>query len=113
MKKSGVNLKEVMNTEILPCAKAGDFEFWVKTAVGTLEKHAEGKPRARVFAHALWGLASDAEWAAWEPWIKAALTADGFASMAPLFVREAAAAVAPAAAPAPAAAAPAADAEVS
>jgi len=88
MKKSGVNLKEIMNSDILPCAKAGDFEFWVTTAMQILEKHNEGKPRARVFAHALWGLASKEEWLVWEPWVKAGLSSKAYAEMAPLFVRD-------------------------
>lgn len=87
LKKSGHNLKEAMATRILPAAIAGDFEHFVTYGVRMSEKHDGGKPRARVFAHALWGVATDEQWAEWHPWIKAGLSADKYASMAPLFVR--------------------------
>eukprot|EP00035_Acanthoeca_spectabilis_P011630 m.205319 g.205319 ORF g.205319 m.205319 type:complete len:282 (+) comp15408_c0_seq1:153-998(+) len=87
LKKSGENLKERMCKDILPCARAGDFEFWVTTAMQVLEKHAEGQPRARVFAHALWGCATDSEWAEWQPWIEAGLSKDLYTQIAPLIAR--------------------------
>jgi hypothetical protein len=52
-----------------------------------LERHHEGQPRARVFAHALWGVGTPEEWAVWEPWIQESLSAELYTEMAPLFVR--------------------------
>jgi hypothetical protein len=89
LKKNGENLKDLMNTDILPCARAGDFQFWVTTAMQVLEKHSNGMPRARVFAHALWGLAKSAsEWDELQPWIEDGLSPQLYSEMAPLFVRE-------------------------
>jgi hypothetical protein len=54
-----------------------------------LEKHSNGMPRARVFAHALWGLAKSAsEWDELQPWIEDGLSPQLYSEMAPLFVRE-------------------------
>ena len=53
-----------------------------------LERYHEGQPRARVFAHALWGLGTPAEWAEWEPWVQGSLSPELYAEMAPLFVRD-------------------------
>lgn len=90
LKQSGVNLKQEMATKILPAALAGDFKFFVTFAMTTLEKHSGGMPRARVFAHALWGVATDTQWDTWEPWVKEGLSDSLFAEMAPLFARDAA-----------------------
>ena len=83
--KQGESLKDIMNTHILPCAKASDYEFWVKTAMEVLERHPENMPRARVFSHALWGLSNDTEWDQLEPWIQSSLSPKLWSEISPLF----------------------------
>jgi hypothetical protein len=47
-----------------------DMEFFIKYANVVLEQHAEGKPRARVFDHALWAVSTPDEWKHYNQWIQ-------------------------------------------
>jgi hypothetical protein len=46
-----------------------------------LEKHDGGKPRARVFAHALQTVATAEQWPQWREWIKKGLSEEGLATV--------------------------------
>lgn len=76
MAKAKVNLVEVLRTDVLSCAwNEDDFGDAFLTVAGqTLEKHAGGKPRPRVFFHALQKVASNEQWDAWLPFIKKGLS---------------------------------------
>ena len=74
LSKSGVNMKELMVNEILSLVvDSPDFQFFVQHANYILDKHAGGKPRARVFDHALWICATPEQWNQWRAWIEASL----------------------------------------
>jgi hypothetical protein len=77
MAKSGKhNMKQIMREEILASiVDSKDFEFWIKYANEVLERHPEGMPRVRVFDHALWAVASPAQWEEWDKWIKETVSA--------------------------------------
>lgn len=82
---SGTNMRNLVNNDLLPQATASpDFEFWVKFAMGKLEKHHEGKPRARVFAHALIACGAPAQQSLWMGWVKASLSPGLFNKIAGL-----------------------------
>lgn len=71
MKKSGVNMAELMKDEILALVvNSPDFQFFVQHATSVLERHHNNMPRARVFSHALCKCASEEEWEIWKGWIK-------------------------------------------
>mmetsp|Transcript_1029 Transcript_1029/g.2432 ORF Transcript_1029/g.2432 Transcript_1029/m.2432 type:complete len:273 (-) Transcript_1029:365-1183(-) len=79
MVKSGVSLKVVMKTEILPLVEEGDdFEFFVKFANETLNNHLGGMPRVRVFDHALWAVVEPSKWEIYDKWIKDTVTSDQY-----------------------------------
>jgi hypothetical protein len=79
MAQTGHNLKEYMQTEILPLVSNDpDFEFWVRYANDVLERHAEGMPRVRVFDHALWAVATPEQWAVWDKWIQETLSEEKY-----------------------------------
>jgi hypothetical protein len=85
MAMKGANLKALMADELLPPALASaDFRFFVEFAMRKLEKHHEGKPRVRVFAHALAACATPEQWAEWEPWVRGALSPELYEEIAPL-----------------------------
>mmetsp|Transcript_14070 Transcript_14070/g.18348 ORF Transcript_14070/g.18348 Transcript_14070/m.18348 type:complete len:252 (+) Transcript_14070:243-998(+) len=74
MQKAGENVKKLMREELLDTVSGSpDFEFFVKFANEMLDKHPEGQPRARVWDHALWALATEEEWTVWDAWIKESL----------------------------------------
>lgn len=74
MKKQGEDLKKIMAEHILPCVEESEMNFFLSFAMLMLEKHAEGRPRARVFAHAASTVATPDQWRAWHPIIKANLS---------------------------------------
>ncbi len=68
-------LKKYMCEDILPIVSGSpEWEFFVKYANEILEKYNDGMPRARVFDHALWAVASPEQWAAWSGWMQEVLT---------------------------------------
>lgn len=69
MMKAGHPMKQFMKEEILPNAKT-DMEFFVKYAMAKLEAASGPMPRFRVFAHALWAVATPEEWTVWDAWIR-------------------------------------------
>eukprot|EP00523_Entomoneis_sp_CCMP467_P017183 CAMPEP_0168770362 /NCGR_PEP_ID=MMETSP0725-20121227/2879_1 /TAXON_ID=265536 /ORGANISM="Amphiprora sp., Strain CCMP467" /LENGTH=271 /DNA_ID=CAMNT_0008819801 /DNA_START=24 /DNA_END=839 /DNA_ORIENTATION=- len=74
MKKMGVPMKKLMIQELLALVvDSPDFEFFVKFANEILEKHTGGMPRARVWDHALWAVATPDQWTVWDAWIKETL----------------------------------------
>ena len=78
MKKSGVPLKKVMMTEILPAAVTADMKFFLVFAMQKLEKVSQEMPRARVFAHAIQANATEDQWVEWKEHIKEGLSAEGY-----------------------------------
>lgn len=75
LKKNGADLTEIMKKEIFALIKdSPDLEFFIKFANSTLDKHHGDMPRARVFDHALWAIATDAQWQLWDEWIQESLT---------------------------------------
>jgi hypothetical protein len=50
-----------------------DFEFFIKYANEMLDKHNGGMPKARVFDHALWAVATPDQWNQWSGWMKESL----------------------------------------
>ena len=83
MMKRGINIRKYIISDILPVLleQDDDLEFFIKFANEILEKHdvVEGKPRVRVFDHALWSLASsDEQWSVWNTWIKDSLSEDKY-----------------------------------
>jgi hypothetical protein len=75
MKKSGKNLKALMQQEIFPiAAQHPDFEFFIKYANEVLERHPGGMPRVRVWDLAVWAAASTEEWKQIDKWIKETLS---------------------------------------
>eukprot|EP00527_Entomoneis_sp_CCMP2396_P005948 CAMPEP_0198140252 /NCGR_PEP_ID=MMETSP1443-20131203/3449_1 /TAXON_ID=186043 /ORGANISM="Entomoneis sp., Strain CCMP2396" /LENGTH=265 /DNA_ID=CAMNT_0043802625 /DNA_START=233 /DNA_END=1030 /DNA_ORIENTATION=- len=74
MKKNGVDLKTVIVEEVLAAVvDLPDFEFFIKFGNEILEKHHQGQPRARVWDHALWAVATEEQWVVWDAWIKESL----------------------------------------
>ncbi len=77
--KSGANMKELMKNEILATVlDSPDFKFFVQHANFILDKHHGGKPRARVFDHALWACATPEQWDEWKGWIKDSVPEERF-----------------------------------
>eukprot|EP00550_Attheya_septentrionalis_P008349 CAMPEP_0198281664 /NCGR_PEP_ID=MMETSP1449-20131203/1584_1 /TAXON_ID=420275 /ORGANISM="Attheya septentrionalis, Strain CCMP2084" /LENGTH=517 /DNA_ID=CAMNT_0043977561 /DNA_START=168 /DNA_END=1721 /DNA_ORIENTATION=+ len=64
----GESLKKIMMEDVLPAVD--DMEFFLKYAMKILETHHENKPRARVFAHAMWAASTDDEWIDRKKWIQ-------------------------------------------
>lgn len=57
--KAGENLKDIMVNKLLPTIiDSPHFPFFVKHANYILDKHHGGMPRARVFDHVLWAVAT-------------------------------------------------------
>lgn len=85
--QAGANMRAIMVDNALaialatPPASANHFQFFVEFAMEILERHSEGKPRARVFAHALLACATDEQLPVWEGWIKASLSPELFAQI--------------------------------
>lgn len=59
-KQSNINLREIMVTEVMPCIR--NENHFMCFAIKMLEKYSYGKPRARVFAQAVWGCSSEFQW---------------------------------------------------
>lgn len=74
--KSGYDMKGAMRTWLMPCVADEELKFFLSFAVRVLEKHSEGQPRARVFAHAVWAVSSVEEWPARHEAIKEGLSAE-------------------------------------
>jgi len=74
MMESGVPLKKIMATELLPCVGDADMPFFLTFAMRMLERHAEDMPRARVFAHAISAVATAEQWQRWHPVVKESLS---------------------------------------
>jgi hypothetical protein len=81
MMEAKENLKKMIQEHLLPLAIEDDFQFFVEFALRTLEKHHENMPRARVFAHALWAVATTEQWSLWEPWVEKSLSPPLFAEI--------------------------------
>ena len=80
--KSGDSLKEIMTNEMFALiVDSPDLEFWIKYANRVLDAHPGDMPRARVFDHALWAIATKDQWAVWDAWIKEALTESRYAEV--------------------------------
>ncbi len=74
MAKAGKNMKQVMKDEILPLAiEHQDFDFFVTFAMSKLEVHHHGKPRARIWAHALLACANNEQYSKWLALIESSL----------------------------------------
>ena len=82
MMKQGVPVKKYIISDILPVltSKEGDMEFFIRFSNEILQKHdnVPGKPRVRVFDHALWALATPEQWQEWDAWIKDTLSAEKY-----------------------------------
>mmetsp|Transcript_47561 Transcript_47561/g.112150 ORF Transcript_47561/g.112150 Transcript_47561/m.112150 type:complete len:513 (+) Transcript_47561:78-1616(+) len=75
MAQDGVNLKEILVTDVLPCIwDRPEFGFFVQAGAATLEKYPEGMPRARVFLHAISKALPPERWARALPYVKAGLS---------------------------------------
>jgi hypothetical protein len=74
MMESNVSLRDLMAVDILPCIAEDDMAFFLGFALRLLEQHAEGMPRARVFAHAVSAVATAEQWLRWHPVIKRSLS---------------------------------------
>lgn len=72
--KSGKPIKKYMTEEIFPLVPEEHLEFFIKFANKMLEKHKEGMPRARVFNHALWAIATPEQWKLWSSWMEQVLS---------------------------------------
>mmetsp|Transcript_22344 Transcript_22344/g.62330 ORF Transcript_22344/g.62330 Transcript_22344/m.62330 type:complete len:270 (-) Transcript_22344:340-1149(-) len=84
LKKNGTNLKQVMKTEILPLVgdvDSEDFEFFVRFANETLNKHTGGMPRVRVFDHALWACVEESTWKKCDEWIKESVSDEHYSQL--------------------------------
>jgi len=82
MKEGGVNLVQVLQTDIMPCIWDNpDFGFWVQQAAVSLEKHHGGQPRALVFLHALMAVCGPERWARCLPFVRAGLTPQTYAQI--------------------------------
>ena len=78
MKESGVPLKKVMMTDILPAAVTADMRFFLTFAMQKLEKVSQEQPRARVFAHAIQATSTESQWPEWKDHIKSGLSPEGY-----------------------------------
>lgn len=77
MAKMGLPLKGLMVKELLATiVDSPDFKFFVQYANDVLERHSENMPRARVFDHALWAVATPEQWKEWDAWIKETVSAE-------------------------------------
>ncbi|CAB9502811.1 expressed unknown protein [Seminavis robusta] len=85
MIKSGVPVKKYIETDIIPLllAKEGDMEFFIKFSNEVLIRHdnVDGKPRVRVWNHALWSVATPEQWKEWDAWIKEVLPEGKYAEV--------------------------------
>mmetsp|Transcript_16740 Transcript_16740/g.24751 ORF Transcript_16740/g.24751 Transcript_16740/m.24751 type:complete len:338 (-) Transcript_16740:84-1097(-) len=82
MAKSGENLKDMMRNEIFALiANSPDLKFFIQFANRILDTHPGGMPRARVFDHALYAIATPQEWTTWQTWIEASLTKARYAEV--------------------------------
>ena len=77
--QSGHPMKQYMKEEIL--ANVQDMEFFIQFAVGTLEHDSQEMPRFRLFAHALWAVATPKEWQIWNKWTQSTVTAETYAQL--------------------------------
>lgn len=78
MAKAGVPLKKVMAEDLFPAVHPDEEEFFISHAMKTLEKHPQGMPRARVWAHALWSVSTPEQWAVRREYVRAAVSEDLF-----------------------------------
>lgn len=79
MKKNGENMKEIMIEELLATIiDDEEFPFFVKHANCILDKFDDGNPKARVFDHALWAVATPEQWQQWKLWIEESLPESRF-----------------------------------
>ena len=76
--KAGKPMKQYMVEDIFSLLPEEHLEFFIKFSNQMLEKHKEGMPRARVFNHALWAIATPEQWELWSSWIERALTPDEY-----------------------------------
>lgn len=60
-KRGSINIQKLMTKEIMPCL-ARNEKLFCQFAMCMLEKHHDGKPRARVFAQAIWACSSEYQW---------------------------------------------------
>ena len=80
--KSGHNLKALMTEDLLPCVPAQDMPFFLEHAMQTLEQHSAGQPRARVFAHAIYAVATKEQWMDWKSHVQKGLSSELYDSIA-------------------------------
>ncbi|EDQ86244.1 uncharacterized protein MONBRDRAFT_28495 [Monosiga brevicollis MX1] len=78
---SGFNLRQAMREHLLPAAVKMNIDHFVGYAMRVLEAHPGNMPRARVFAHALQFSATEEQWKAWHPIVKANLSPALYASI--------------------------------
>jgi len=76
LSKIGYNMGDILAEDLLTCLSPDDMPFFLEHAMHTLEKHHEGRPRARVFAHALFSVASPPQWREWRPMLQAGTSAE-------------------------------------
>jgi len=82
LSEEGTDMRALMRQSAFAALSADETDFFVDYAVRTLEKHAEGHPRARVFVHALQAIAQDeAEWQRTHRIVQAALSAEAYAQV--------------------------------
>lgn len=74
LEKAGANMKQLMNENVWPAVQPAEEKFFITYALKTLEKHSEGKPRAQVFAHAVYAVSSAEEWLRRRMYAKEALS---------------------------------------
>ena len=84
MMKSGVQVKKLIQTEIVPVLlqNEGDIEFFVRFGNEVLARHeSDEKTRVRVWNQALWSLATPEQWKEWKVWIKDSLSEENNAEV--------------------------------
>ena len=85
MKQEGTSsIKKVMRTDIISAVLGDQERFFFSYSASMLESHSEGKPRARVFAHAVWALSDKFEWHKREKWIKESVSKETFSEIVDL-----------------------------
>lgn len=80
--KKGFDLKKGVRQCLWPAIPAGEEGFFITFAMQILEKHPEGMPRARVFAHAVWAVSTEEEWTSRHAAVKEGLSPELYAKIA-------------------------------
>lgn len=75
LNQAGTNMRELMVASVLGAVQPAEMPFFVSFATRMLDKYSEGKPRLRVFLHALQAVCdSEAQWIAYRAHVEAGLS---------------------------------------